>query len=237
MSGGGELAPLQRHDLVWLDAASAADAGAFARDARCADIVRDWVAQRRPLVVASQPDDLAAGCVALGISLASPRARQRVCLRVPRRLIVLHWRALPLPSAIESAPPHWRAPMVRIEQLCRRLGIRAGVYGSLAFQILTGQDYLTPDSDLDLLFDCPSGVDLPALLAGLLATEFGALRVDGEVRLPGGWAVPWRELAIAFAASEANAAKAPAQVLAKSDSAVRLIDVDEFVAQFLPLSV
>lgn len=237
MSGAGEfseLTPLQRHDLVWLDAAGAAAAGACAHAARHAGIVRDWVAQHRPLVVATQPDDLPAGCVALGISPASPRPRQRVCLRVPRRLIVQHWRALPLASAIASAPAHWRAPMARIERLCRRLGIRAGVYGSLAFQILTRQDYLTPDSDLDLLFDCPPGADLPALLAGLRATESGALRIDGEVRLPGGWAVPWRELALAL---EANDANAPARVLAKSDRAVRLMTVDDFVAQFLPLSV
>lgn len=226
-----DLSVLQRHDLVWLEAATSADVGAYACDARHAAIVRDWVAQRRPLVVATQPEDLAAEFVALGISLASPAKRQRVCLRVPRHLISKHWRPLPLVSAILSAPESWRAPMGSIERLCSRLGIRAGVYGSLAFQILTRQDYLTPDSDLDLVLDCPPEADLPALLAGLQATESGALRVDGEVRLRGGWAVPWRELAMAL---EGNG---PAQVLAKSDRAVRLIDVDEFVAQFLPLSV
>lgn len=213
---------LRRHDLVWLAAGS--DPGAFACTARHLGIVRHWVAQRRPLVVARQPEALAPELVALGISLAPPSASQRICLRVPRQMIVRHWQALPLASAIPRAPRAWRPAMAKIDALCRRLDIRVGVYGSLAFQILTRQDYLTPTSDLDLLFDCAPGADLAGLLAGLQGAAAGALRIDGEVRL-GDWAVPWRELAMALDGG------GPAQVLAKSDRAARLLDVGEFLGQ------
>ena len=228
MMVSGDLAALRRHDLVWL--ATDSDAGVFAANARHATIVREWVAQQRPLVVARQPEDISAGYVALSISIALPALRQRVCVHVPRQLLVRHWGALPLASAIPGAPRQWQAAMAKIGQLCHALGIRAGVYGSLAFQILTRQDYLTPTSDLDLLFDCSPGVDLPALLAGLQDASAGDLRIDGEVRLQGGWAVPWRELAMALAAG------GPARVLAKSDRAASLMDVGEFLEQFLPVS-
>ncbi|MEH3087570.1 MAG: malonate decarboxylase holo-[acyl-carrier-protein] synthase [Xylophilus ampelinus] len=96
--------------------------------------------------------------------------------------------AVLLPAA---ARPDWE----RLGAELRALGVDAGVYGSHGWQALTGEDYLHPGSDLDLLLPVPDA-DRADRVAALLdaAPQGGALpRLDGELALPGGAAVAWRE--------------------------------------------
>ena len=93
----------------------------------------------------------------------------------------------------------------------------ARVYGSYGWQALTGLDYVHADSDLDVL---AAAEDLPQaqLIAERLHAWSAPHRVDGEVVMPGGHAVAWRELWLAMqavpVAGTAPAAGSP-QVLVK----------------------
>jgi len=68
------------------------------------------------------------------------------------------------------------------------------VFGAFAWQALTGLEYVHARSDIDLLWDVETAQDADALVAALQAWElrFGR-RVDGELCLPDGGAVNWRE--------------------------------------------
>jgi len=57
--------------------------------------------------------------------------------------------------------------------------------------------YVRPDSDVDLLFDAQAAPPLGPVLdfVDALSADAHTPRLDGELILPGGAAVAWRELA------------------------------------------
>jgi phosphoribosyl-dephospho-CoA transferase len=60
----------------------------------------------------------------------------------------------------------------------------------------TGLSYLTGQSDLDLLWSISDERSAALLVEGLLRIDAGGpIRLDGELELPDGAAVNWRELA------------------------------------------
>ena len=95
------------------------------------------------------------------------------------------------------------------------------VYGSVAFQALTGQAYLTAASDIDLLL-APRTLEQYRCALALLARHARALPLDGEILFPQGRAVAWKELL--------RVPDATAQVLAKSMHAVSLVTVASLLA-------
>ena len=73
-------------------------------------------------------------------------------------------------------------------------GVEARAFGALAWSSLTGLEYLSPTSDLDLLIAAHEDTDVAALLDGLARIEAGApMRLDGEI-IRSGLAANWREL-------------------------------------------
>ena len=61
---------------------------------------------------------------------------------------------------------------------------------------MTGLSYLTARSDLDLLWSISEERSIASLVKGLLRLDAeGPVRLDGELELPDGAAVNWRELA------------------------------------------
>lgn len=135
----------------------------------------DWAAAGRWFVVAASRSGDDPATVRLG--LATPDKR-RIGLHLPlERLTDL--RPAPGLDEIDHAP--WAH---RLAQL-RAMG-QMQVYGSAAWQALTGLQYLRAGSDLDLL------IDDPALVPAVLALPQDP-RLDGEVLLPGGRAVALRE--------------------------------------------
>jgi phosphoribosyl-dephospho-CoA transferase len=100
-----------------------------------------------------------------------------------------------------------------------QIGVEPSAFGSLLWQHLTGQTYLSPHSDLDVLWPVPPCFDVLSLVFGIAAVQRAAsLCIDGEVVFPDGSAVNWRELWMAYRTAER------ASVLAKTMEGVRLLD-------------
>ena len=184
-----------RHHLVWLDAATwlpylLHDLAPNQREA-----VQDWFLHGYPAVARRRlPDENSEG-IPLGIPLPPGRGRLRIALRVDQRAVLTIQAPPRLQDVIGSAPRDWHAPLTRLAAETDTLGVTLQVYGSVLWQHLTGQSYVTPHSDIDLLFHANDARQLHALLT-LLQTwqrETGR-RADGELLLPGGRAVAWREL-------------------------------------------
>ena len=111
-------------------------------------------------------------------------------------------------------------PLFRLAALARAIAVDPGVYGSFAWQALTGERYLAPGSDIDLLWRPRDTAQLDSLIAALIEWEQETgRRADGEVLLANGDAVCWRELA-----------SGSARVLVKSDAAVALRERADFLA-------
>ncbi len=94
------------------------------------------------------------------------------------------------------APETWRATLDALTALgpCHSLAPRP--FGSLSRRALTGLGYLTPASELDVLWPIADPIDADRLrhrLDGIAEAAEGApMRLDGEILLPDGGRVQWR---------------------------------------------
>lgn len=204
-----------RHDLVWLAPGwEGALAAPLARDALAA--IRTWIARDRP-AVACRAAPGAPGTIALGIALPPGGALRRVALSVAAAAVARVAPPLALAAALASAPAAWRHALAALDRDAREAGLAPRVYGSLAWQHLSGERYVHATSDVDLLVRAADAEELRRALSLLRPRALDAApRLDGEVLLPGGRAVAWRELAAA-----------PRRILVKSRSAVAIAPTSE----------
>lgn len=186
------MAAPERHALVWLRP----DAPWRALDPAMQPRLATWFAGGLPAVLARRQGDEPPGHWRLGVALPPAQGKCRLALTADPAM-VRRWRApLALDAVLDAAPPGWRPALYDLSAEAAALGLAPRVYGAFAWQALTGLDYVTPASDLDLIWRPRNAAQLPALFAALEDWEaVTGRRADGEVRLPGGAGVCWRELA------------------------------------------
>ena len=152
--------------------------------------VATWARDGRPVIVGrsfpGEGDHLPAG-----LPLPPADGKRRIGLAVPWPDATPH-APVTLAAARPSAPPAWHAAIDAMLAFAAEHGVVPQVFGGLLWQSLTGLAYLSTTSDLDLLWPAPV---TRRLLDGLAAIEADApMRFDGEVVLPDGAGVNWREL-------------------------------------------
>ncbi|MDB5365303.1 MAG: mdcG [Rhodospirillales bacterium] len=178
---------LRRHDLVWIEPSVWAAAIAGADE----PLLRDWARRDWPLVVRRPTCADEPGLVPVGLPLPPDAGKKRLAFSFAAGAI---GRVAPPPflaDAAWSAPASWRTCSDRL----LRADAQVRVYGSLAWQHLTGLPYLAAGSDLDLLWRWRDAATTQALLAELRAIERVApMRIDGELIAADDTAVHWREL-------------------------------------------
>jgi phosphoribosyl-dephospho-CoA transferase len=82
-----------------------------------------------------------------------------------------------------------------LDHVTTRLGVEARVFGSLAWCLLTGLNYLTARSDLDFTLSLPHPHHFAELMTELGSIDSAApMRLDGEIVRDDGAGVHWREL-------------------------------------------
>ena len=206
---------LSRHTRVWLDPSTWPELLRSPHDARTCDALGDWIAKGRP-AVARRRDASADDDCALGIALPLARGRARIAFIVGARAVVRVAQPLRLDEVIASAPRAWQAALHDLVLRGGRTGTSFHVYGSLAWQHITSEACVTPDSDVDLLWTARDVPHIERTLVLLAEWErawehASGLRADGELRLPGGGACAWRELV-----------SRPERVLVKTDDGVAM---------------
>ncbi len=205
-----------RHDLVWLDPAQA---GALEVEAAFRPAVVRWLASGWPAVAARRVDGTRAGMTCLGIPLPPSRGRARIAFSAPARAMSRRRPPLRLAEVIASAPAERRVALEALHAEAHGLGIVLRVHGSFAWQHLTGEPYVTANSDLDLLLEAGSRWQLGAALRMLQLWELRTgLVADAEFQLPAG-GVAWRELV-----------SGAEQVLVKQEAGVTLLARGELMA-------
>lgn len=211
-----------RHDLAWVRPGSpfrplegtAGEAGSAA--------VLLWLEAGHPLVVCRQSP----GAKDIRLALTQPLrlGRQRIACRFDRDAVCRTRPPLEVGACLDCLDPDARQALSILDKAIRRSGARLGIFGSLAWEALTGEAYRHADSDIDIICDIASQDQLATCLAALEdAARRLPCRLDGEVRFPGGVAVAWRELA-----SRLDCGKA--QVLVKGDCDVRLLPIATLLA-------
>lgn len=211
---------MRRHDWIYLregtqPAFAAADEAALA-------FARDWVAQGRPLVAARQSDG--SGKVALGLALPVDHATRRLACSVDHADVVRSRNPLTVDEAAHVLPAHDAEALRRFADAVAGHALQVGVYGSTAWEAMSGLRYRHEASDVDVVCDVASSSGLSACLAAFKdGTRDFRARLDGEVRFAGGRAIAWRELAEACAGTSTL-------VLAKGERDVALLSLHRVLA-------
>jgi phosphoribosyl-dephospho-CoA transferase len=185
--------PPGRHDLVFVSP-EGWRAMLDARDDLAADsLLARWPKMRWPTIRRRALPCEATG-LALGLPLPPSAGKKRVSLVVDIDHVVSVARPPSLRQARAYAPRNWWPTLDRLDELALRHSVDARVFGSLAWQALTGLDYVTGRSDLDVLFEFRRETDIDRFVADVAAIETDApMRLDGELMGADGAAVNWRE--------------------------------------------
>jgi phosphoribosyl-dephospho-CoA transferase len=152
-------------------------------------LVSGWAARRWPLVQRRRLCGDPPGEVPLGLPLPPSYGKRRIAFSLPEAGVSDFAPPPCLQDCMASGPPHWQTTLAAL----LALDSETRCFGGLAWQRLTGLAYLSPQSDLDLIWGMPP--NLPEFLDGLRQIADAApMPIDGEINGPNG-AVQWRELA------------------------------------------
>ena len=211
--------------MVWVRPECRAAVAAQVTDDAMHAQVTAWLAADRPLVVARQPvtDKDFPDTIATGLALPPAQGKCRIALSVAAKDIVRYTPPLLLADAIAHAPAEWQPALAELDAAAIRIDLELRVFGSLAWQALSGLPYLTPQSDIDLLWHPLSNTQLQQGIALLARWEQSSgLRADGEVLFGGSSAVSWREWATLRSGNDQR-------VLVKRASSAGLVDARELL--------
>jgi phosphoribosyl-dephospho-CoA transferase len=162
--------------------------------------------------------------IPLGLPLPPFAGKRRLSVLMEPEDIVLAEPPPTLRSAGRAAPRAWWPTLERLDALAAQHSAEARSFGSLTWSALTGLNYLTDNSDLDLLLQVHRGTDLHALASGLARIQADApMRLDGELMRHDGAAVNWREV-------HAGAR----ELIVKAISGVALLDASLFLPGGMP---
>ncbi len=213
-----------RHSLAWLSEngwqnvrqnATQVDRG----------VIDEWRLANWPAVVRRDDIDTAEGYICLGVS-TPPDPESGVKTRIALSTATAHIEKISPPlniaAVLHSIGRPWATGLdtLRRDAEIDQLAVR--VYGSCALQAITGKQYQTPASDIDLLFYPRTTKQLHDGL-NLLERHSKKLPLDGEIVFPFGHAVAWKEWL--------NAARQTAcRVLVKETKKISLLPMHDLVA-------
>ncbi|MBR1132186.1 malonate decarboxylase holo-[acyl-carrier-protein] synthase [Bradyrhizobium iriomotense] len=185
--------PPGRHDLVFVSPAGWRAMLDARSDLATDSLLARWPKMRWPTVRRRALPREESG-LALGLPLPPSAGKKRISLLVDNDHVTSVARPPLLRQARAYAPRNWWPTLDRLDAMAHRHAVDARVFGSLAWQSLTGLDYVTTHSDLDVLFEFRSETDVDRFVADVAAIEIEApMRLDGELMRADGAAVNWRE--------------------------------------------
>jgi phosphoribosyl-dephospho-CoA transferase len=214
---------LRRHDLIYVSPMAWRMFLGNRDDLTGDPMMMQWVDRGWPFIARrAEPDQTDA--VSLGLPLPPFAGKRRLALHMQREDIVSIAPPPRLSAARCAAPKLWMPTLDLLERVAARYSLEARVFGGLAWRLLTGLEYLTESSDLDILFSLPREEELGHLTAELALIDSTApMRLDGELIRDDGAGVNWRELH-----------SGARQVLVKTVRDVALVNANDFVRGAAP---
>jgi phosphoribosyl-dephospho-CoA transferase len=187
---------LRRHDLLRPDSTE------WDAMLRChpgfADLplVAEWAQLNRPVIVRRRMVGDFVDSVPAALPLPPCFGKQRLAFSFSSGETVTALPSVLLCDAARTAPPEWQPVVGALLHLGDAIEIAPRVFGALLWQHATGLPYLSARSDLDLLWSISDERTALSLVERLVRLDAESpVRLDGELELPDGAGVNWRELA------------------------------------------
>jgi phosphoribosyl-dephospho-CoA transferase len=187
---------LRRHDLVQVELA-AWDAMLRCHPAlRDLPLLADWARRGWPVIVRRRMVGDRVDGVPAALPLPPCHGKRRLAFSFSTDAAVTALPPVLLCDAARSAPAKWQPIISALLDLGDAIRIPPRVFGALLWEHATGLPYLTAKSDLDLLWSISDERTAVLLVERLLKLEAeGPVHLDGELELPDGAGVNWREFA------------------------------------------
>ena len=209
---------LRRHDLVFVSPTAWRSFLETREDLAGDPLVAGWVDRGWPLIARRLAPEEGHG-VPLGLPLPPSAGKRRIGLLMDPAGVKSTARPPLLSAALRVAPGAWIPALRALNHVAARLGVEARVFGSLAWCLLTGLNYLSVSSDLDFILSLPHSRNFAELMTELDSIDSAApMRLDGEIVRHDGVGVHWRELH-----------SGARDVLAKTAGVPRLLNSAEFI--------
>ena len=188
---------MRRHDLLLVDPQAWQAMLEEHQFLTALPLVAGWAAKQWPVIVRRPTTGDAASAIPAALPLPPCYGKRRVGFSLRSGQGVTARLPILLRDAARAAPPEWQTMIAGLVALGRQVGVAPRVFGALLWEHVTGLSYLTERSDLDLLWAVSDHATAATLLAGLQRLEAqGPARLDGELELPTGGGVNWREMAL-----------------------------------------
>ena len=199
---------LRRHDLL-LPAPASWEAMLRGRPGLAeVPLLADWARLGRPVIVRRRSPGEAPADVPAAVPLPPSHGKQRIAVSFPPGAALTAMPPVLLRDAASAAPVAWQRIIAALIGIGESAGVAPWVFGALLWQHVTGLPYLTAGSDLDLLWRVSDQAIAEALIQTLTRLDsVGPVRLDGELVLPDGAGVNWREFAQADGVAAAVLAK------------------------------
>jgi phosphoribosyl-dephospho-CoA transferase len=220
LAAGTRECSCSRHDLLRVAPPFWARTLAARSDLATVPLLEGWSDRGWPVIVRRRTANERLHLVPVGVPLPPILGKQRIALSVPEAAVLE--RSLPpsLWTVKQAADPDWWKTIDALVSLGARFGVLPASFGSLLWQDRTGLQYLSRQSDLDVLWYVNGSCDVASLLAGVAAIERQApMRIDGEVVFADGSAANWRELHYALKGERSR------EILVKRNDGIRLLNV------------
>ena len=189
---------MRRHDLLLVDPLAWQAVLEEHQRLTALPLVAGWAEEQWPVIVRRRTEGDAASVIPAALPLPPCYGKHRVGFSLRSKQGVTAYPPVLLRDAARAAPPEWQTMIAALVALGGQVGVAPRVFGALLWQHITGLPYLTERSDVDLLWAVSDHATAATLLAGLQRRDAqGPVRLDGELELPGGGGVSWREMALA----------------------------------------
>ena len=159
-------------------------------------LVAEWAQLGRPVIVRRRMVGDFADSVPTALPLPPCHGKRRLAFSFSSDAAIAALPPVLLRDAARTTPTEWRPVVAALLDFGDAIKVAPRVFGALLWEHATGLPYLTKQSDLDLLWPISDEGTALSLVDRLRRLDAeGTVRIDGELELPDGAGVNWRELA------------------------------------------
>ncbi|MGV0998063.1 MAG: malonate decarboxylase holo-[acyl-carrier-protein] synthase [Fluviibacter sp.] len=188
---------MRRHDLLTLKSEAVMESVACCTSDKAEHTVKQWIAGGRAFVCPRQ--NPSSNTVHLGLAFVNNGVKHRAFLQARHEEVLRVDVPYRLEDCLDLFAERDASVLRDLVEKLKAAGFPLYVFGSVAWEKISGKCYRTEQSDLDLLCDVETLQDV-ILVTDVFAAADTELpfSIDGELRFPKDDCVNWREVMAAL---------------------------------------